>query len=369
MGKSGLEWFFLFYLLVVAVSFLVGDDYTGERLRQTLKMRWLITFYGLYFAMMVLPRGRLLRIVNMYLLFAAISCLYGVWEFFTWTAASAVRAGGLLNNTIAFGHSAALWFVMSLGFLRLKKYPLLFFVPLIIFAGLISSGTRGGILPVLAISPLFLLFYGKNIWGEFGKRRSKKNLVMGLSVLAVVIYPLFKMLLAAMGRTEVLFSDEVGGLPRSQLWAIHWAIFKDYPIWGVGLNYGHALAESYQDALGLNVIHRAGIPHAHNNYLQVLSGLGIMGAVAYLSMFGKIFMINLRGYWRATGASAIRHYLLALVICQIVFHMTGMVDTNFRFSIDKSNMLFLIALMLYFAKSPDFLPRDSFPAEEVGKHP
>jgi len=88
-------------------------------------------------------------------------------------------------------------------------------------------------------------------------------------------------------------------IERLAHWQAAWEMFSDHPWLGVGIgNYavaypGYALP-GWEDPLG----------HAHNYYLNVAAEAGIVGLVAYLSLFVAIFwhllrtLGELRGYWR-----------------------------------------------------------------------
>lgn len=81
---------------------------------------------------------------------------------------------------------------------------------------------------------------------------------------------------------------------RLAVWKVNWAIFQDYPIFGSGFFKNWTLAPTYYDKLGITgeeILH-----HAHNQFLQILVGSGIVGLIAYCGILAYGFLFFFTQY-------------------------------------------------------------------------
>ena len=66
-------------------------------------------------------------------------------------------------------------------------------------------------------------------------------------------------------------------------------MFKDHPLFGVGLHKNDWMAKDYHEAMN----HEHGfVSHAHNTYLQFLVGTGVFGFISFLAFFVIVLRKN-----------------------------------------------------------------------------
>ncbi len=113
---------------------------------------------------------------------------------------------------------------------------------------------------------------------------------------------------------------------REAIWAANWEMFKDNPWLGVGLTRNSDLLLSYYEKLGFGEIEFVG--HAHNNFLQMLSGGGIFGGLLYCLVIGAFLLISLRAYWRLRFTQW-GGVVAGILIAQIYLQIGGLTECNF----------------------------------------
>ena len=96
-----------------------------------------------------------------------------------------------------------------------------------------------------------------------------------------------------LARTSINYSIQDRGAQRLGIWLIGWNMFKDNPIFGIGLqNFVNVLYDKYSSLTYLVNYRPIGGPH--NMYLSVLVELGITGALIFLLVLIFSFRYALR---------------------------------------------------------------------------
>ncbi|WP_374032727.1 O-antigen ligase family protein [Bdellovibrio bacteriovorus] len=139
---------------------------------------------------------------------------------------------------------------------------------------LIATYTRSAWLAMTSVL-LFTLLYTKN----------SKAITVSISALLIGGAAIY---LNALGmKDRVLQSFDLTGfaqVSRIEIWNATWNIFLDHPIFGVGFENARNLYQEYYIKLRQPTSYIPG--HAHNQFLDVLSGAGIFGLIGYLGTFG-----------------------------------------------------------------------------------
>ncbi len=140
---------------------------------------------------------------------------------------------------------------------------------------LVATYTRTSWLGV-ACTLLVALIYTKN-----SRAMIVSALVFGLFVCATYLnlFDLKERLLYTLD-----FSSTSSQGARLHVWDASWHVFLDHPIFGVGFENSAKLYPDYFVKLGLPIQYVAG--HAHNQFLEVLAGAGVIGLAGYLGAFG-----------------------------------------------------------------------------------
>ncbi len=200
------------------------------------------------------------------------------------------RATGTFGAPTHFGAfmgllSTFLLFAAAANRFSLAARILCGFAGLLFGAGLIASGSRGswiGMIGALLCFPYFLTGnwrYRLGGWAAMG---------IATAVLAGVLYFTVDLVQSRVGR----LIESRGEPTRKWMWLAGWEIFKDYPIFGSGTASYPLLFDRYR-------VPAAQIAplYTHNDYLNTLSDLGILG---FLLFYIPGFRILWKGWLKWT---------------------------------------------------------------------
>ena len=189
---------------------------------------------------------------------------------------NAVRMGGDFGNENTFGLLfASSVLVAFFYFLSTKKIVHLLSVFAFIFFSF-SSGSKKAL--VLIVIGLFIIMFA-----FFGLRKAGKILIYtvlaGLLLLFLLRLPIFSVVNDRM--MAYLNGDfDYSNYNRAMMISNGFELFKNSPIWGYGLNNFSCIA--------------GGGTYSHNNYIELLVSLGLLGTIAYYVMFLKPSIIYAR---------------------------------------------------------------------------
>ena len=161
---------------------------------------------------------------------------------------------------------------------------------LIVWPALVLSNSRGGLLSMLAqvIAAGLLFTVVVPEWAEDGARhkvlRALRSLPVRIALLLVLCVAVIVGTLWVGGDRLASRLEQVGGDisgmqnrmggSRNDIWRATWRMFMAHPIAGVGLGGYWVAIPAYHDASGALTPQEA-----HNEYLELLSSGGIVGAV------------------------------------------------------------------------------------------
>jgi O-antigen ligase len=191
-------------------------------------------------------------------------------------------------------------------------------VVMVLVAGLVASGSRGGV-AAFGLTALVLPFVS-------GRRRTTAIAVLLLATLGV----------AWIGLGGIVGAFEARGIKGSRLdlWADMLPLFPDFPVFGLGLNAFSTAYPRYQ-----TVWPTEWIGEAHSEYLQVLLDLGLVGALLVGTLLVLVFRAALRGAARGGLELGLFGALLALAIHNLV-------DFNWQIPANAATWIALGALAL-----------------------
>ena len=211
-----------------------------------------------------------------------------------------------LNQSTAFGpfinrhHFAGymeLTIALPLGLLFAgavdkEKRIIYLFVAGLMGVALVMTASRGGIISLVA--EIFFLMIVTAIWRKPSERRRRKShrvkFVLGrLGMTGALLVALFLGVVLLGGEfsinrliDSVNTNDPTTG--RAHFWAVTLDIIKAHPYLGTGLGAFGVIYTKYDSRNGLYRLEQA-----HNDYLQVLSDAGIIGAVLAFSFVALLF--------------------------------------------------------------------------------
>jgi O-antigen ligase len=193
------------------------------------------------------------------------------------------------------------------GTIESDKRPLYIFAVFIMGVALIMTGSRGGILSLVAEAVFFALVVSLKSDKERDGSKEKSGRARAIMVRAGLSLALILVILGG----AVLFGGEdalsriVGSVNsndpttgRAHFWGVTLDIIKAHPVLGTGLgSYGLAFTQ-YDTRNGFYRLEQA-----HNDYLQVMSDAGILGAA--LGIFFIVVLFKL-GFARRESADKFR---------------------------------------------------------------
>jgi len=253
------------------------------------------------------------------------------------------RARGLFNITTTYSYAFGMLSCLYLAYLTASPRRLQWSKPKrftfwlgysILILSLFLTFTRG-LWVSLTLASLAILW--------FSNRASFKRVSLALVItgaLSVLIFPTFRARLATIGDLSNQISE------RRDLWQVNLEMFKESPIFGQGMGRNQILVREYN----LKVLGReALVSHAHNNFIQVLAGGGLLGALCYLGFSIGFVLITVRHLRNQQASPHLKAYALAALGAQIVLHIGGL--TECVFSDNESTMVYLWILALMTSES------------------
>ena len=183
----------------------------------------------------------------------------------------------------------------------------------------------------------FILFFGLMTQffrgTEDQKRKTKK--IITIVFLLIVFISLYVGFEATVERFAL---DKLLKEGRPTYWANTAEIYKAYPLFGTGLGTFPSLYPDKEEGETLIRLY-----HAHNDYLEYLSELGIVGMILLLGgilyMLVKSFLI-----WRGRKQSEVKALALGGIVAIICILIHSITDFNLH--IPANMLLFSVALSL-----------------------
>lgn len=257
------------------------------------------------------------------------------------------RARGMWDHPVRFGHSIALSLCFPAAFL-LTSYSIPKWLRHISIIALIAAGTG------------LILSFTRGAWVGFGAAVVAMALYIGWRYVAAALVSV-----AAVAVVILSFSPQIrdrfssfarpntdySSIARFDIWRANIEMFKDNPILGVGYGENETLITEYYEKLGIT---QQDGGHAHNNFLQFLSGTGALGLIAYLLFSGIALAMSHRLIVRAKSRRDpwLLSIGLAAIGAQAVIHVGGMTEASFKSAQINHQYLLILALMVaYFRQS------------------
>ncbi len=285
----------LFALIFFCLLSLIINGYIGDILPYFFKFRWIFFLYLFSLFFKLSPKALPVFLTG-FLVGFYVSSLNSIFQFvINWdivrhtfinydaSSTGYVRVTSFFNLPTTYGYSIAMALIVPLAYLFSResvKSKIL--VSLIFLSGLISlvlTYTRGAWISFFCAFFCFIWFANKKliVWVT--------PLLLLTGILLFHFQPGFQQRIESLLNFKYASNSE-----RIELWKANWEMFKDHPVFGVGLHKNDKLVENYNKILGHK--HNA-ISHAHNTYLQLLSGTGLFGFISLMLFF--VFLLTRMG--------------------------------------------------------------------------
>lgn len=261
----------------------------------------LLFFYNLIIFQYYLDYKKILRflmyIAPVFLIFALYDSATGSLilkgrfaTHFYWPLRNVFGAYKTYVNYAPIHHIILLASIPFVFIMKKTLHKILFISFLVLeFISLVFSGSRSVALSI----PFGLITQGIIFW-SIKKKWWKHYALTFLGIITI-----FVISINTVPRLKQRFSytksyiEKGGDKHRHHLWKMNLAIFKDYPLLGVGhhLNYEvRDFYKKYQDKLNVPQDQRH-FGLAHNDFIQVLSGTGIIGFILFMIFIYQLIKI------------------------------------------------------------------------------
>jgi O-antigen ligase len=212
------------------------------------------------------------------------------------------------------------------------KTLLIGFSVIVMVLGLLFTASRMGILSLL-LSFSLISFLFRN--PEKGKRFSKT---------VVLIFGLALLWAAWIGLDVVIsrfFSVSESFEERWKIWVNTFQIFKDFPLFGSGLGTFVQVFPMYRS------FHIRGLAtHAENDFLQLASEVGIIGAGLLLILFFFLFFKALSGIRLMSHREAGRYIGISGLVGILALMLHSIVERNIQVPANAFLYTFILAMVL-----------------------
>lgn len=232
------------------------------------------------------------------------------------------RSGGFFSMPLtyasSFGMISIIYGTLIYNNFKFTAKHFLYFIGLIaIFVSVLCTFTRGAYIAYFGTF-LCLLFLNVNR-KNFGLKL--KYFFSGIVLFGILIFslPHFRF------RIMSIFQKSESMMDRIYLWQANWELFKDYPFFGVGNNQNIDVISGYLERIGKS---GAYVGHAHNNYMQILAGNGLLGFLA----FAAFILLSLYLSFKAIELckdNFLKPLFLGCFGAQVFFHIAGLTECNF----------------------------------------
>ncbi len=284
------------------------------------------------------------QVIQTWILTFGLFSLFGLFQFFTgWIRPSPIPGfPGYYHTVLLLGH--------HLSVANIWIFP--FFATLHLFSVMevkphVKNTLSRPVLALFLIAGFFtlVLTFSRTLWIA---------LPIGLSAWIWIRFPK-KMALAWIG-SEILFGlcclqlpmiqfrlhHAIGISDRIQLWQANLEFFKNRLFFGIGLGKNLITSSAYFQSHAQNGQGVFFVGHAHNVYLEILSGIGIFGFIAWL-----IWVCNVLNMARDALKRDRLNFIATGMICAwIVFLINGVTQVNFWEGKVLHQIMWMIGILL-----------------------
>jgi O-antigen ligase len=243
---------------------------------------------------------------------ALLEALYGLAEqlsghhYILWLPSSEQSASGTFINRNHFAATLSLFLPITVGWFYFRaagahaaleagrllppaswdvlstRHGLWMLAPPLLAAGTVQSHSRGGFCSMLfGLGLMFAL----GVRNRAARALSLLGIVLGLTMFAYGINSDYGVVL---DRFTDLIGQQEGETSRTAIWRNSVAMFRDYPVWGVGLGGFPTVYRRYAQA------DTAHYPYwAHNEWWEGLLSLGLVGMSLIVALVAAVFVQSL----------------------------------------------------------------------------
>lgn len=160
----------------------------------------------------------------------------------------------------------------------------------------------------------------------FFKFLSKSNRILSGLGLLISLAGLFQ-IPAIQARVENL----MGVHERITLWKANWDFFTHRPFTGIGWLKTQEMSEFYFKTIDPENYRNYFWGHAHNNFIEMLGGAGILGLMAFIAfmIFTLVFAYRTSQELMAQSKRNESYFALGICVALVLLHINGLTNVNF----------------------------------------
>lgn len=375
--KTPLGWQFVAWWLIVLISLLLNDFQHAPTAKILINFKWILIWYVFVFVfdhVTLLPRAvfwssMVVFTTTFYSLFFFFM-KYDPGENIWYEKLAYMRSGGVFHNPMTYAHSFSMIFFVLAGallgaaFAREREWNLEVSqmhektLPSSVFVYLKALAQSDHVQwkSRLSLGALILLFVSvfltmtRGVWG---------GLIVGLLTMAFLIRPLLGWI--TLGGCAAVFTglflswkpfatrllhifdyQKNYDMQRMTIWKANWNIFLDHPWFGIGYTENARRLAEYYLKMGVPE-DKYFISHAHNQYLHMMAGTGVVGLVIFLSIIVTFLILNWRA-WKSELNIFYKYLLLGGFCAQVCFHVGALTEANFEHSKVRFVLMLIWAL-------------------------
>jgi|GEM_PF-3844533 len=320
------------FIISVIISSLFAYD-KGAVWKNLYPIKFIARFLPLFVFPTVLSMEHFVKLLSLSVITGTISAGYGILRYII----TGTRSGGIIKFYMTFAGVSMLLSLSSLFlsiiYLRKNKKLALFYIVcfVILTLGVIFSLTRNAILGVCA-GIVILAF-----------TLPKIGIPILLILISLVLTTYFTVPQIATRISSALSLNEESVNERLILWKAGVKNFDDFFLFGRGLGN----TEKFCEKFSVEVKERC---HLHNNFLQIWFSLGILGIIAFISLFvfSYYFAIKALKEGQQRENKICGRYVIAILTA---FLVAGVFEYNFGDSEVVTLFFFLLSSLLITAQS------------------
>lgn len=330
-GKIIFNKFLLLYLLFIIVC-TISYFYAEDQFIALSKIRTLILYFIFITALISYLDNydKLIKLINFFVFSGVVAALYIL--FFS-DIYSGERLGDLLGNENRMGIIIGMSMLFSIYFILFeKKY--FYIIPAIITTGMVLfTGSRVAFVFIFIGSIFLTYFKNKNS----SKGKIIKNIVILLLISFIFYYLVFNISLfyLVLGKrveniSKFIRNEEINERSIStRIYMIKFGfeMFKYKPIIGYGIGNYEVLLEK---SINMKT-------YAHNNYIELLVDVGILGTIIYYAIYVQalLYLKKIKDYVK------LKYLFLTLFLCFFIIDFASI-----NYSIKHTYFIFAMSSVL-----------------------
>lgn len=331
---------FTFYWLSAILSTFLGSEYAALGKGLTSPWPMLIFFASIYF----IDKKYLPYIVLAFAAGLFLTTLSGYYYYIRFGEIDYryFRSHSLAGGYMMTAHLLSIGIIflasMILSKLEKNKYIISFYIIVILTSlhVLLITATRMPLIAVIAVISLMLVV----------KLRWKGVIAAFLILLSAFIYVITDdYMLARFDNFFASFNEPLSSNGwRLLLWKNGIEVFKEYPLFGIGVNAYEAFMTPVMPENNIFLP----LSHAHNSFLMHLITFGIAGFITFCLFYGKIVFDLVKNIFKSS-------YAFCGAAVMAGYFMEALTEYNTGLSMSSMQVLFLTGIMIGIMKKDNLL--------------